>query len=89
MKTASARFFFWSASFHEDGGLTKLGTDGTFPIFQSLGIGTWGQSRLSPVYFPGLFSPGLFHQLAFFRSKLQAHILLPLQAYRCLYPLEL
>jgi hypothetical protein len=31
----------------------------------------------------------LFHQLAFFRSKLQAHILLPLQAYRCLYPLEL
>jgi hypothetical protein len=31
----------------------------------------------------------LFHQLAFFISELQAHIVLPLQAYRCLYPLEL
>jgi hypothetical protein len=30
----------------------------------------------------------LFRQLAFFILSLQAHIVLPLQAYRCLYPLE-
>jgi hypothetical protein len=30
-----------------------------------------------------------FPSFAFFILSLQAHIVLPLQAYRCLYPLEL
>jgi hypothetical protein len=29
MKTASARFFFWSASFHEEGGLVVWRNQGT------------------------------------------------------------
>src|SRR5580700_2242405 len=32
---------------------------------------------------------GIISSACFFHSELQAHIVLPLQAYRCLYPLEL
>ena len=35
------------------------------------------------------FNDGIISSACLFRSRLQAHILLPLQAYRRLYPLEL
>jgi len=31
----------------------------------------------------------IFHPLAFFHPRLRAQIVLPLEAYRCLYPLKL
>src|SRR2546422_1136951 len=35
------------------------------------------------------FNSGIISSACLFHSELQAHIVLPLQAYRCLYPLEL
>jgi hypothetical protein len=57
------------------------------PKFQKL-YSDVGRPSIERLYIDN-FNSGIISSACLFHSELQVHIVLPLQAYRCLYPLEL